>query len=462
VNRFRKYTPLVALTAVGALAGCHDFLTGGELSTDPNRPVPSQVSPLQLFVSSQSNLWSELNSDPARLAAMWTQQLRGANAQYSSIYNYNISESTTNGFHTALYGGGGLVDIRELEAKTKAAGDSLFYGIAQITEAALIGTGADLFGDIVYSNAFAGPNPEPDDQMAIYDALQVKLDSAIAMLAPKVAGTAGITNVGPGNSDLNYAGNAAKWTRLAWTLKARYYLHTAEVRGTSAYTAALNAASKGITNPADNYRGVFSGTPNQQNHYYQFVSVQRPGYLAANSNFVTFIGSDPRLNLYYNAARTSLSPALLAPGYDQPLITAQENLLIWAEAAYRTGNEPLALQKLNEERALWATQTIDPAVNASLPPITGVSGTALLVEILKEKYIALFGNFEAWNDYKRTCYPNITPPSTATGDVPARLYYDIGERQTDSALPPADQQPSRNANDPANATDPLGAACKGQ
>jgi len=294
VNRLRKYTPLLALTAVGALAGCNDFLTGGELNTDPNRPTPATVSPLQLFVGSQSNLWSELNSDPARLAAMWTQQLRGANSQYTNLYNYNVSESTTNGFHTALYSGGGLTDIRELERKTKEAGDSLFYGIAQITEAALIGTGADLFGDIVYSNAFSGPNPVPDKQLAVYDALQVKLDSAIVMLAGKVAGTAGITNVGPGTADLNYGGNATKWTKLAYTLKARYYLHTAEVRGTSAYTSALAAAAKGITNPADNYRAVFSGTPNQQNHYYQFVVVQRPGYLAANTNFTTFVGTDPR------------------------------------------------------------------------------------------------------------------------------------------------------------------------
>ena len=94
MNRVRKYAPVLALTAVGALAGCNDFLTGGELNTDPNRPTPSTVSPLQLFVGSQSNLWSELNSDPARLAAMWTQQLRGSNSQYTNLYNYGVSEAT--------------------------------------------------------------------------------------------------------------------------------------------------------------------------------------------------------------------------------------------------------------------------------------------------------------------------------------------------------------------------------
>ena len=36
-------------------------------------------------------------------------------------------------------------------------------------------------------------------------------------------------------------------------------------------------------------------------------------------------------------------------------------------------------------------------------------GTPLLREILTEKYIALFGSIEPYNDYKRTCFPNVTP-----------------------------------------------------
>lgn len=457
MNRVRRIAPLVALALASATTvGCTDFLSSGNLTEDPNRPTPSNVSALQLFEGTQANLWSELNSDPARLATMWTQQMRGANAQYTNLYNYGVSEATTNGFHQALYAGGGLVDIRELEKKSQAAGDSLFYGIAQVTEAALIGTGADLFGDIVYSNALAGPNPAPDHQLAVYDAVQVKLDSAIAMMAPSVAGTAGATNAGPGGADLSYNGDPELWTKLAYTLKARFYLHTAEVRGTEAYASALAAAEKGLTSASENYNAVFSGIPGQQNHWYQFVVVQRPGYIRPNAGFVSLLTTrnDPRIDLYFNAARNNLSSTLLAPDYTQPLVTAYENLLIWAEAAYRTGDQATALQKLNAERALWSAQGI------SLPPIAA-AGTALLTEILTEKYIALFESFEPWNDYKRTCWPNVAP-TVEGGIVPARLFYDIGERQTDTALLPPDQQPLRNENDPANATDPTNVACQAQ
>ena len=69
---------------------------------------------------------------------MWAQQLLGANVQYVDIYNYGVSELTTNGFHAALYTGGGLVDIRRLEQQTAAAHDSAFHGVAEIVEALLM------------------------------------------------------------------------------------------------------------------------------------------------------------------------------------------------------------------------------------------------------------------------------------------------------------------------------------
>jgi hypothetical protein len=89
------------------------------------------------------------------------------------------------------------------------------------------------------------------------------------------------------------------------------------------------------------------------------------------------------------------------------------------------------------------------------------AGSALLKAILTEKYIAEFQNIEAWNDYKRTCFPNLTP-TVAGLIIPARFFYDTSERQTDTNIPVPGAQPTRNANDPANAFDDFGVACKGQ
>ena len=90
------------------------------------------------------------------------------------------------------------------------------------------------------------------------------------------------------------------------------------------------------------------------------------------------------------------------------------------------------------------------------------AGQSLLAEILTEKYVADFQTIEAWNDYKRTCTPNLAPV-VANREIPARFFYDASERQTDSNIPLPTQQPARNANDPANAiSDATGQACLGQ
>lgn len=439
----RRYASLAAVALLGA-AGCNDFLTGGDLSNDPNRP--QQVSTQQLLVAAQANVWAEMTSDPARIAAMWTQQLEGAQQQYVAIYNYGVAEQTTNGFHQALYLGGGLVDLRRLQELATAANDQVTLGIAQVLEAALIGTGADLFGDIVYSQALQGGNPEPDPQMQVYSQIQTLLDQAITNLAGEGAG--------PGDADVVYGGDPEKWTRLAYTLKARFHLHTAEVLGQPAYQAALAAAQNGIQDPADNYVASFSGNAGEQNFWYLFAVVNRPGYLAPNQQFVSLLESrnDPRVDAYFNANRDDLSDERLDPAFDQPLVTAEENLLIWAEAAYRLGDQATAQQKLNEAQALAGV------------PQTTASGNALLAEILTEKYIATFGTIEPYNLYKRTCWPNIVPVTTPAEAIPGRLFYDQAERQTNTNLPEPDAQPARNANDPANASpDPLpGAVCWGQ
>ncbi|HEX6533208.1 MAG TPA: SusD/RagB family nutrient-binding outer membrane lipoprotein, partial [Gemmatimonadaceae bacterium] len=131
--------------------------------------------------------------------------------------------------------------------------------------------------------------------------------------------------------------------------------------------------------------------------------------------------------------------------YQQPIVTYNENLLIMAEAQFQTGDEAGALASLNAERAAWGTET--PWHSAiSLAP-SAAAGPALLQAIMTEKYITLFQNVEAWNDYKRTCIPALTPANGATV-IPGRLLYGITSRQTDPNVPEPSQQPARNANDP--------------
>ena len=99
--------------------------------------------------------------------------------------------------------------------------------------------------------------------------------------------------------------------------------------------------------------------------------------------------------------------------------------------------------------------------------MSGLSGRALLNEILIQEYIADFQNIEAWNLYKRTCTPNLVPINPAAaitaGKVPARFPYDDAEVNTNTNIPPLGSQPKRNQVDPPSATsDGTGVACVGQ
>jgi hypothetical protein len=90
---------------------------------------------------------------------------------------------------------------------------------------------------------------------------------------------------------------------------------------------------------------------------------------------------------------------------------------------------------------------------------TGLAGAALLEAIMEEKYVALFQNTEVWNDYRRTCYPNLTP--AAGSFIPARLVYGTDERRANANIPSPSQQPKRNQLDPATANAITGSRCLG-
>jgi len=109
-----------------------------------------------------------------------------------------------------------------------------------------------------------------------------------------------------------------------------------------------------------------------------------------------------------------------------------------------SGGTGAALTDLNLECAAWAIPTKWHGV-VILAPLR----SATLTTIMTEKYILMFQNIEAWNDYKRTCVPALVPiDGGVNGVIPGRLLYPVSERQTNSNIPLPSQQPARNWNDP--------------
>jgi len=104
----------LALVAVGlTAASCKgDYLTGGDLSNDPNRPKNATAN--QLFAASEGSIWALLGSDPARVTGMWARQFAGGQNQYQSIYNYLYDEGIQSGFNIGTAQASGVAVSRWL------------------------------------------------------------------------------------------------------------------------------------------------------------------------------------------------------------------------------------------------------------------------------------------------------------------------------------------------------------
>jgi len=474
-----------AVLLAGSLAGCTDFIGG----TPDNPNLLEDAAAAQLFTSVQVNTFFFNEGQVARITAMWLNQMAGTDRQFSTIDRYVIDEVDADVEMAALYASGGLRDIRLARSKAEAAGYGRLSAILKIHEAFLFGMGASIWGDLPYSGAGNPGTPAPlDAQEAVYASVQALLDQAIASLgAAGSAGEQAVLDV----RDMNFRGDAAAWRAVAHTLKARLYLHWVEAQaaglpaaaaacGGDCLSRALDAARNGIASAAGDWEGIHTSTSTENNLWYQF-SLDRSGYISAGELGVSFLRErgDPRLALFYQpradgsfegsrpgtsegdpgsgASQLNTRPGGYADApADLPIVSCAENRLILAEVHFRRGSEALAVENLREGVRCHLAQVglpaSDAAVAAVLPdPLP--SGDGLLREILRQKYVALFLNMEAFNDYKRGCLADVDAARAGTSvegeTIPGRLYYGQTERQTNPNIPPPESQPARNRNDPA-------------
>ena len=441
---------LVAAALVGT--SCVDF-SGPYLDENPNQPSTADIN--AQFTGFQGYQFSNLTGDNNRLISIYMRHMAGTGRQFLLYDAPYLNSESLFGDWLNFYANGGLVDIRGVQAKAEESGDQVYLGIAQVWEAYLMGTLADYWGAVPYSEAVTDVlTPKYDTQREVYTAVQALLDEAITNL--------GGTGSGPGSFDLVFSGDKAKWLGVAHTLKARYYLHVSPVDN-AAFGLALAQAQQGISSPAGDFQTYQSSTEGEQNQWFQFRR-QRGTDIGGGAWLIDLMKArnDPRLDDYYSPEaggtqfrgaapgeedeRVSwLSAERADPGYHQPLITWSENQLILAEAAFRAGQTGAALTAVNAVRT-----------NAGLPAL----GAVTLARILEEKYVALFQNPEVWDIYKRTCYPNFPLDNGATA-FPMRLIYGFRENSANRENVPS-PEPRRNEVNPRVTTSADGTACRGQ
>jgi starch-binding outer membrane protein, SusD/RagB family len=460
MTRFKQMRVAAVAALTIGVTGCGDLLSGPGLSENPNSPVTASTE--ALFIAMQARQFVLQQGQLARQSAIWTQQMAGIfNQQREWGSQYNVTENDLSGAFSGFYIGGGLLDLRKIQAAAQEAGDARLEGIAKVWEGFSMGTAASLWGDIPYSEAvdpaIQAPNLDPQEQ--VYAQVQTVLSEAISRLQGASTGAMA--------TDLVYNGDAQRWIRAANTLKARYHLHVAPRVGQAAYQAALTAAQAGIneapTSVAQAMNGQAPGdlrtwsgnTLDDGNIWSMFYEARSD--LAASIRIVQIFQNrpgDPRLAVFYAPASDGQfrganqfglgdgpwSPpnqsARFVRTFRQPLVTWTETQLIMAEAHYQLGAPGPALTHVNNVRTALG---MDP-----LPgPIT-------LEQIMVEKWLAQFQNIDAYSDWRRTCYPRIVPGGpnapTPAAEVPGRLPYGSAERLQNPNVPVPSQQPAKNWN----------------
>jgi hypothetical protein len=436
---------IAVLAVVSMSVGACEFIS--PIESNPNAVPTATVD--QLFTGVQVMAFFQSTSGLSRIASIWTQQMRGTNRQHAGFDAYTIGESDFNDEFDNFYTGGGLIDVRTAIAQAEAANRLHYAGILKIHEAYLMGLAASFYGDIPYSEAATDVEfPAVDDQAAVYAALQALLDDAIADLGSGAGGT------GPGAIDMAFAGNTARWIAVAYTPKARYHMHWAEVNGAPSYTAARDAALLGVRDASGNWRTRFGTSATEESPWFQFMR-DRGGDVAAGDYLLPQMvaNSDPRISRYYSSPYVAGTSVLSPTGYGAnnatfPIVTCAETLFIEAEARFQLADEPGARTAANAaidcEEAEF-TPAVD--LSAAQTAITGASGAALFDAIMYQKYAAQFLNPDVFNDYKRTCRPAIT--ERAAG-MPGRLFYGENERQANPNIDP----PNVGSNGKYNDNDP--------
>ena len=460
----KKRTLAIAATLIGiATAGCNSFLTGDKLSNNPN--VPTDASANQLFIGVEVGTMATWESYPMNLLPLWAQQWGGVSrqAQLWSQYKLGADNFGSDGLWNSFYGPGGLADIRRVVTLATAEGNLKLVGQAKVFEALLEGTAADIWGDVPYDSAGLA-FPTFDAQAAVYAHVQATLDTAIIDLGG--AGTGA-------QNDFFFASNFDKWIATAHTLKARFYMHTAE-KGDLTYDATIlqsviTEAASGIADTGSSFETKHSEVQGEQNLFYWYAvkgsravdagpsqvhidiatQLNDPDVLAADYERNVdgqYLGAGPGQD-----APNKISVFAIGPTTSQVLASYTENILLSAEAHYRLNNSGVAQTELNTEHAAFGNG-----------PAPAASGANLLVEIIKEKYARDFLDPNVWFDYLRTCVPNLQlPASHAQSYIPARMPYGYTESISNPNLPDEAGVVS-NQNWPKHATDPTGATCAGQ
>lgn len=444
-----------------------------EINTNPNENEPNTVAPelqLTFLLNRASSERFEQWRGNLIYCSNWAQQLSGD----WDVDRYN----TTNEDWLSAWWNASYLNIgKDIEFLIRVTPENNnIKHMATIFKVFFFQRLTDMYGDIPYSGAFLGAeNPRPmfDRQEDIYNSFILELSNAISALDE--------SNQGPGNADILYNGDVQRWRQFGNSVLLRIAMRISNVNPNLAQEIGSQAIQNGIIDGFDSNAYVpFSGSSvdgtnaNGVSEVFQDFGIT--GHLFRYSDeFVNFIlnNSDPRETIFMETYRNDGSinnsvgqgfhlgrPNGIPTGNDD-FIFAQPNretMVSYAAPAIYFSHAEAAF--LHAEAILkgWVPGDAEEAYNTGIraamrqlelyPNVTPISDADIedylterdvefdqgdaIEQINTQKWVALlFDGFEAYANYRRSGYPDISPGITdgeSDGEIPRRLRYPINER----------------------------------
>jgi hypothetical protein len=478
INMKKRYIYAFAGLFLLGLGGCKKLDTFGDTNVDPSRPTTP--IPSALFTNACASI-PGLASTGVLTPGFYGQYF--SETQYNDVSLYSLQQLGFTGSYTGeLYDLQTIINLNSNNNLTQAS---------IILQQYIFWTMTDRWGDIPYSqalNALLNPKPKYDRQEEIYKGMISKITAAVAAFDnTPIAG------------DILNNGNVDLWKRLGNSLRMMMALQLSKrypaAGGYSAteFNAALTNAAGYIASNDQNFKAVYPGG-NFQSPWFSTYNGRKD--LAESKTMTDLMASllDTRQNAYggaseqpngnnalatsnigvpYGVDRTAaltftdanptwarvLRGDLRTPTGTVVIISAAEVALARAEAAERgwTSESPAAVYStgIDLSFAQWGI-TMPANYKAQSGVVLGARGSAENIgKIAIQEYIASYPDgLRAWNLYRRTGFPALSPAPAATNSpkaIPRRFAYSTAEYTGNpegiasaiAALPGGDLQSSK-------------------
>lgn len=430
-------------------ASCTRNLT--DLNIDPKNP--STAPSYAFFTNAQRSLMNTLTSSNVnlniyRLIVQYWQE-----TTYTDESNYDLATRSINdAVWNALYRDV-LRDFQE--AKNLIPNDVSDAGVQKnelaITDIMQIVAWYYLvttFGDIPYTEALDinKPFPKYDDAKTIYNDLLTRLDADIADLSSSEGSF--------GGADIIYGGDVAKWKKFANSFKLKMGMTIADVDNAKAKSTVESAVAAGVfTSNDDNAEFQYlSSPPNTNPIWVDLVQSGRKDFVAASTlvnkmeslddprsdNYFTldanggYSGGDPGESSNY-ATFSKPDETITAPDFPALLLDYSEVQFFLAEAlqrGYNVGGTAAGhyANAIAASILYWGGTTAEATAYIAQPSVA-YNPANWRMSIGIQKWIALYNRgWDAWIEWRRLDYPQLSPAAQALSDIPVRYPYPVNEQ----------------------------------